>query len=64
MDKCMLKNCDNDVYPEHEIDVSIAIMSSPELSICMECYNSRDPKIITEIEELININNGKLPFCD
>jgi hypothetical protein len=41
--KCLL--CDNEVYPQYEVDVGIGIISSIEPPICEDCYQLKPDEV-------------------
>ena len=63
--ECIIEGCTHVVQPQNEVDVSVGVISSIEIPICDECYESKDPEIIKQIEEVLE-KDGKgsdgLPF--
>lgn len=60
--KCLIKGCNNDVYPQNEVDVKVAIITSNEPPICEICFFSEDEEVQKQIEEITRKDNSKLPF--
>ena len=61
--KCLINGCNNDVYPQNEVDVKVVVISSNEPPICEDCALNPSEDVQAQIEHIISERqNLKLPF--